>query len=282
MATSWQSNLLITGAPITADSDPDDSEPSAARVFMADQSTAAVLVQLLDGTSATATVWTYDGTEWAVVSGATGSVGTSVPLMLAVTPGQLTFVALTSVTGSPTACVVLSGAATPAVLAALLTRASLTLGSATIHADVDEVEDKLDTLHTDLATTIHTDLATTLAGKLDTLHTDVGTTIHTDLATTIHGDLATTLHADIATTLKNAVDAVLTGLKSGTQSTAITPSDVEFTACRAITVATFGTVVGKLANDTESRTFTLTPGLWDLSFKLITAASTATGIVAIY
>lgn len=42
------------------------------------------------------------------------------------------------------------------------------------------IENKLDTLHTDLNTTIHGDITSTNT-KLDTLHTDLGTTIHTDL-----------------------------------------------------------------------------------------------------
>jgi len=149
--SKWQGNLLITGAPLTADDAPNDTEPAAARVFTAPSDQAAVLVQLLDGTSATATTYAYDETEeeWAQVD--TGSVNTTRPLELAVTPSKKTFVRLTSVVGSPTGCAVVDFAALPAVLSALLTRASMRIDSATLHADVDQVETKLDTLHTDVA-----------------------------------------------------------------------------------------------------------------------------------
>jgi hypothetical protein len=141
--TPWRSYMLISGAPLTDDGVP--STPSADRVFTAESGQSAILVQLLDGTSATATVWTYAAGAWAAVAGATGAIGTSVPLRLAVTAGQPTFIQLTSVVGAPTGCVVLPGDTIPDVLKALLTRAALTLGDVSIHADVDQVEAKLDT-----------------------------------------------------------------------------------------------------------------------------------------
>jgi hypothetical protein len=203
MTATWQAYHQITGAPLTDDDAPSTTAPDAARIFKAPHTVEKVLVQLLDGTSATAAVWTCDDGDdptdkdnWSALAGATGAIGTTLPLPLAVTAGAYITIRLTSVVGSPTACVVLDFACFPDILKALCTRSALSIDSATLHADVDGVEaligttntalgtlhtDCGTTLHNDLNTTIHTDLATTLGGKLDTLHTDLNTTLHGDV-----------------------------------------------------------------------------------------------------
>ena len=73
-------------------------------------------------------------------------------------------------------------------------------------------------------------------------------------------------------------------LSPGLSMAAVTPHDTtEINVTRGICVAVAGNVVGKLANDSSSVTIYLQAGIiHPLRFKLITTASTATGIVAIY
>jgi len=154
MTATWQAYHQITGAPLTADDAPSTTAPDAARVFVAPSTVTQVLVQLLDGTSATAAVWTCDAGDdptvkgnWSALAGATGSIGTTVPLPLAVTAGAYITIRLTSIVGSPTACVVLDFACFPDILKALCTRSALSIDSATLHADVDGVEGLLGILN---------------------------------------------------------------------------------------------------------------------------------------
>jgi len=155
MTATWQAYHQITGAPLTADDAPSTTAPDAARVFVAPSTVTQVLVQLLDGTSATAAVWTCDAGDdptvkgnWSALAGATGSIGTTLPLPLAVTPKAYITIRLTDVAGSPTACVVLDFACFPDILQALCTRSALSIDSATLHADVDGVETLIGTTNT--------------------------------------------------------------------------------------------------------------------------------------
>jgi len=135
----FQSYMLRTGAPLTNDTAPTSVEPAAANVFTADSSQSSILVQLLDGTSATATVWSHNGAAW--VSGATGTVGTTVPLSLAVTASQRTFVALTAVTGAPTGCAVFPADALIDLLLAIASKGGLEVdrvGSLEVNASLKD------------------------------------------------------------------------------------------------------------------------------------------------
>jgi len=158
MTATWQAYHQITGAPLTADDAPSTTAPDAARVFKAPHTVKKVLVQLLDGTSATAAVWTCDDGDdptvkgnWSALAGATGSIGTTLPLPLAVTPKAYITIRLTDVVGSPTACVVLDFACFPDILKALCTRSALSIDSATLHADVDGVETLIGATNTAVA-----------------------------------------------------------------------------------------------------------------------------------
>ena len=302
MAT-WQSYMQITGAPLTADDAPNDTAPDASRVLTANS--ASLLVQLLDGTSATATVYAYNDTlaTWEQVS--TGAIGTTRPLVLAATPTKKTFVRLTSVVGSPTNCVVLDGSDLPDVLRALVTRASLNIDSATIHADVDEVEAKLDTLDTSVGN-VETSVDETTAAvalveaAVDATTTAVGSnTTAVDAVATAVGLVETAVAAvetdvEAVTTavglVKTAVDSATTAvgtltnaLKSATQAAAITPHDSNtFTATRAVLVGGAGTLVARFSGDGGNTTMAVLPGVYDISVILVHTSSKATGLVALY
>lgn len=66
------------------------------------------------------------------------------------------------------------------------------------------------------------------------------------------------------------------------RSTPIVPGDGELAFIpKAILVGGAGTVVGQLKQDNADRTFVLQAGYHPLRFKIIRAASTATGLVAL-
>ena len=152
MAKLFQNYNLLQGAPLANEDDPNTSTPAAARRWVPPQGKNTALVQLLDGTSCTVTTWELaegddEDTEWAQVDQQT-AVGTGVPteITLRSTARAEVFVQLSAVTGNPTGLAVLPIDAAPAALIGLLTSSQISIDSATLHADVDEVESKLDTL----------------------------------------------------------------------------------------------------------------------------------------
>jgi hypothetical protein len=70
-----------------------------------------------------------------------------------------------------------------------------------------------------------------------------------------------------------------------TRSTPVIPGDSELSSIpKALLVGAAGVVVGRLAEDTEDRTFNLAAGYHPLRFKLIrgeSAGTTAAGLVAL-
>ena len=121
----YQSSQLISGAPITDDSAPGGSEPAAARKWTTSARQTAILVQLVDGTSATATAWTYDG-SWAEANGGVGNEANLVagtPAQLLIDGNSKTFVQLTSVVGSPTLAVIIPLEGAPSLLSRLAAKA---------------------------------------------------------------------------------------------------------------------------------------------------------------
>ena len=118
----YQSSQLISGAPLVADDAPGDTEPDATRKWTTGPQQPAILVQLVDGVSATATAWTYDGASWAEANGGSGNEANlvaGVPAKILVDSGATTFVQLTSVVGTPTRVIVAPPQDTPLLLALL-------------------------------------------------------------------------------------------------------------------------------------------------------------------
>lgn len=106
----FQSTQLISGAPLTNDSAPGDVEPAAARKWTTGANQNAVVVQLVDGVSATATAWTYDGSEWAEANSGAGNEANLVagtPAKLLVDAKSTTFVQLTNIAGPATQVIIM-------------------------------------------------------------------------------------------------------------------------------------------------------------------------------
>jgi hypothetical protein len=99
---------LIAGAPLTDDADPSVTPPAAARQFQTEAGQHYALVELVDGTSCTATAWSSDGATWAESRRGEGNEADLVagtPARIAVDPGTITTIRLTAIAGSPTLAV---------------------------------------------------------------------------------------------------------------------------------------------------------------------------------
>ena len=118
----FQSNQLISGTPLADDDPPGTTEPNADRKWTTSPHQNAVLVQLVDGVSATATAWTYDGSSWAEANGGVGNEASLVagtPAELLVDPNSVTFFQLTSIAGNATQAITVPPEEAPLLLALL-------------------------------------------------------------------------------------------------------------------------------------------------------------------
>jgi hypothetical protein len=151
----------ITGAPLTNDADPSVTPPSsAARVFRPEAKQDHAIVQLVDGTSCTATAWSYRDSAWIEAHAGQGNEANlvaGVPGKIAVDPGALTFIRLTSIVGSPTVAVAFPAREAQSFLSRL---AASSRGGSLIVAGLS---------------TLHTDIATTLKNAVDAVATAVAT-----------------------------------------------------------------------------------------------------------
>lgn len=240
MGNGYQSYQLIAGAPLTNDAAPGVTPPAASRKWTPD--TSSLFVQLVDGSSATVTAWSYDGASWAEANGGVGNEANLVagtPGLITVDSGSVTFLQLTSIAGSPTQCIATPLADAPGLFSRL---AAAGKGGGLLKTAIDAV-----------ATAVGT--VTTAVGTATTAVTAVTTAVGTVLSAlrSIRSVVAITPH-DTNT----------------------------ITATRQVWIQGAGNIKCQFADDGATVTLAVIPGVYDWSIILVHTDTTATGIFAMY